>query len=131
MTPIVGLSILSFISLTSGCSLNNHVQTNWAIGSNSAPSDILVLKQITVPAATSITIAVQIDNDFRVWVDGIDVTPSPSTNGFFTHEGCPAEPGAGPNPFVVNNLAAGVHQIAIRGRDRGGQAYLDVQVTPP
>ena len=122
------LGSASFGSPASGCTLNNSVQTTWPTGSDVAPSDILVLKQITVPAATSITITLQIDNDYRIWIDGVAVTDDPSPNGFHLHEGCAGT--NGPNPFVVNLATPGVHTIAIRGRDRGGQAYLDVQVTP-
>ena len=109
---------------------NPEGHTDWPIG-----TDILVLRQVTVPSApTTITLSVQIDNDVRIWVDGNEVTPSPggptsASPGYYVHEGCP---GNGlPGPIVVNIATAGVHQIAIRGRDRGGLDYLDLQVTTP
>ena len=45
-------------------------------------------------------------------------------NGFLKHEGCPSN-----GSFTFDrSVAPGLHEIAIRGRDRGGQAYLDAKV---
>lgn len=116
----------AFGTPNSGCGLNTTVATPWALG-----TDILVRKSFTVPAATGIKIAVAIDNDVQVFLDGVDITstaidipPGGLVGGFLIHEGCP-ELFSWIFPAAVS---AGVHELAIRGRDRGGQAFLDLIV---
>lgn len=110
----------------SGCDLNANVASPWDLG-----SDILVRRQIIVPSdAAQIKISVAIDNDIKVYVDGIDVTASanpattPDAFGYVEHEGCPALDSFS----FFASVTPGLHEVAIRGRDRGGQAYLDVKV---
>ncbi len=118
-----------FGTANSGCDLNASVATNWPLN-----TDILVKKAFTVPAAAAIRIGIAIDNDVRVFLDGVEITstsqPFPEgglVDGYLRHEGCPSA-----NTWVfTRNVTAGVHELAIRGRDRGGQAYLDVSVTLP
>ena len=66
---------------------------------------------------------VAIDNDVQVFLNGQDIS-----RGLRTHEGCPSN-----DSFVFTApdtlLVAGANLLAVRGRDRGGLCYLDVQVT--
>jgi hypothetical protein len=104
-----------------GCALNNpdDVHTPWASG-----TDILVRKEFELPrGATDVVVNVAIDNDASVFVNGYDVS-----SGLLMHEWCPSR-----NSFTVavpdSILQVGTNLLAVRGRDRGVLAYLDVQLT--
>ncbi len=120
-----GLGNGGFGTANSGCDLNANVATAWALS-----TDILVRRQFVVPTgASTIRISIAIDNDVRVFLDGTEITTFATgepvfLSGFLRHEGCPDN-----GSFIFNRSAApGLHEIAIRGRDRGGQAYLDAKV---
>lgn len=115
-----------FGTANSGCELNANVASGWPLD-----TDILVRKQFVVPdGASAIRISIAIDNDVRVFLDGAEITafvdspPGSLLDGFLQHEGCPSN---GSFTFV-RSVGSGLHEIAIRGRDRGGQAYLDARV---
>ena len=98
------------------CALQPTVKTHW-----DGSTDILVRKQVVLPAgASGVTIGIAVDNDARVYWNGIFV-------GSATHEGCPAY-----NDFVfpVSNflLNEGTNLLAVEGIDRGFQSFLDVTV---
>ncbi len=111
-----------------GCPLNvSNVATNWPVN-----TDILVRKQIIVPSsATKIKISIAIDNDVRLYLDGVEITGSAvgapevlPPGGYLIHEGCATN-----DSFIFNRtVTPGVHEIAIRGRDRGGLTYLDARI---
>ncbi len=116
----------AFGTASNECPINANVVTPWAVN-----TDILVRKQFLVPAsATRVKISVAIDNDVKVYLDGVEITAS-ALNGYETlrdgyqpHDGCASSAG-----FIFNQAAApGLHEVAVRGRDRGGVAYLDVKV---
>lgn len=104
-----------------GCALNNStdVKTDWPLN-----TDILLRKQFNLPAgATNLKVSVAIDNDVRVFINGQDIS-----GGLRIHDGCPSR-----DSFVFSApdgiLEAGTNLLAVRGHDRGGGSYLDVQVT--
>ncbi len=104
-----------------GCSLNTtvFVKTDWPLN-----TDMLLRKQFDIDAIPqSLTVAVAIDNDVQVFVNGHDVS-----GGIRQHDGCPSR-----DSFVftvpTNILNVGTNLIAVRAVDRGGAAYADIQVT--
>jgi hypothetical protein len=104
-----------------GCELNNPVDvlTPWA-----GESDILVRKEFELPPrATNVVVNVAIDNDVSVFVNGYEIS-----SGLQMYEGCTTRDRL---TFAVPDsiLQVGTNLLAVRGRDRGALAYLDVQVT--
>jgi hypothetical protein len=102
------------------CPLNNprDVKTPWPSG-----TDILVRKEFELPpGATNVVVNVAIDNDVSVFVNGYDIS-----SGLQMHELCPSRDSF---TFAVSDsiLQVGTNLLAVRGRDRGTLAYLDVQV---
>ena len=83
------------------------------------------------------SISLRIDNDAQVWLDGTNVTANGTggdsynvTTGWWQHDGC----ADGSSPvFVIPNVPAGTHLLAIRGHDFGWATYLDVKadLAPP
>jgi hypothetical protein len=103
------------------CALNNprDVKTPWASG-----TDILVRQEFGLPqGATNVMVNVAIDNDASVFVNGYDIS-----SGLQMHELCPSRDSF---TFTVPDsiLQVGPNLLAVRGRDRGALAYLDLQVT--
>ncbi len=95
------------------------VVTNWGIGT---PSYVLIRKDFFVPNGEAASIQVLVDNDVQVFLNNVDVS-----GGLKTHENC-----ANVNPVapISVTLAPGINKLAIIAKDRGGQSYLDLQVTP-
>jgi len=103
------------------CALNNpsDVKTPWA-----SETDILVRQEFGLPqGATNVMVSVAIDNDVSVFVNGYDIS-----SGLQMHELCPSRDSF---TFTVPDsiLQVGPNLLAVRGRDRGALAYLDLQVT--
>ncbi len=103
------------------CTLNDtpFVGTVWQLF-----SDILIRKQFELPfGVTNVQIGLAIDNDAQVFVNGYDIS-----EGLLLHSGCPSR-----DSFVItvpdNFLNVGANLLAIRGRDFGGESYLDAQIT--
>jgi hypothetical protein len=96
-----------------------HAKTNWPLN-----TDILVRKHFTLPpGAADLQVGVSIDNDVQVFINGIDIS-----GGLQVHEGCATPDNlvfAAPNTVLL----FGDNVIAIRGRDRGVDDYLDVRIT--
>ncbi|MEZ4587797.1 MAG: hypothetical protein R2909_15525 [Gemmatimonadales bacterium] len=125
---LTGLALggAGFGTANSGCSLNGEgVNTAWP-----TDSDILAKKYFTVPTTTTVRIAIAVDNDVRVFLDGVEITSTAIgehdfLDGYLRHEGCPSY-----DSFVFRlTVGAGVHELALRGRDRGSQAFLDATVS--
>ena len=98
------------------CPLNSDgsVKTAWS------GSEILIRRSFTAPYGGTITVGVAIDNDVQVFLDGVDISL-----GVVTHEGCPTL-----DSYTFTRIvSAGPHTLAIRGIDRGDQAYLDARVS--
>ena len=101
------------------CPLDSTVETAWPL-----ETDILLRKTLTLPAnASSVRVAVAIDNDVQVFVNGVDIS-----GGLQENEGC-----AEPDRFVFSVpdsllIFGGENLLAVRGRDRGVISYIDVEV---
>jgi hypothetical protein len=93
---------------------------------------MLLRHSFTLPAwwSAGLTFGIAIDNDFQLFVDGVNVTPTTSpafdpTSGFVKHEGCATQ-----DSFLVQlTVAGGSHVLAIRARDRGTAAYVDARLS--
>lgn len=127
-------------NLGSSCpSLVASVGTTWPNNPNGS-TDMLLRKSFTLPAwwTAGLTVGIAIDNDFQLFVDGVNVTPTSNpaydpSSGFVKHEGCATQ-----DSFLVPlTVAVGTqstqHLLAIRARDRGVAAYVDsrLSVSPP
>lgn len=95
--------------------------TNWDTN-----SDILLRKVLAVPpGARNVVVHAKIDNDLIVYLNGRDVS-----GGVHQHENCPTRDDVG--PFAVPDSfvnPGGPNLIAVRGVDRGGEAFADISVT--
>jgi hypothetical protein len=117
-----------------GCTIVSDIQTAWpAAASTSTNSDLLLRKSVVVPDGWTggLSIAMAIDNDAQVFVNGVDITATAGVpvDGFMVHEGCATR---GSLVFTAPNniLVAGADNlIAVRARDRGRTAFFDMQVT--
>jgi hypothetical protein len=90
--------------------------------------DIFVVKSVNLPVNGTLALTIYIDNDLRIWVDGVEKTSSlPGGSGiaapnFWQHEGC-----ANVAPATLSVvLPAGDHTISLQARDRGVEGYLDM-----
>jgi len=132
---------------STNCTLNSDPSINTAFTVN---TDLLLIKTFPLPSGWSapLTITVAIDNDVAVWVNGNPLTTfnnaplyafsgddasnyafDPNTQ-LVTHENCATK---GSLTFTVpaSFLVAGQNTLAIRAQDRGGQSYVDADVTAP
>ena len=103
------------------CELNNpgDVRTEWPV-----ETDLLVRKTFELPVGTTdVVVHVAVDNDVQVFINGYDIS-----DGLQTHEECPS---LNSFSFAVPDslLQVGTNLLAVRARDRGGLAYLDLEVT--
>jgi len=101
-----------------GCAIQATRRTLWPTN-----SEIVLRKNFDLPAgARNVRITVAIDNDIQIFFNGVDIT-----NGLVSHENC-----ANVNEFVfpVSNqlVQVGQNLLAVRGRDRGSESFLDVAV---
>lgn len=98
----------------------SSTSTSWPAGNTT----LYVRKNFLLTAAATVRIAVAIDNDVQIFVDGVDVGP-----GLLIHDGCPTQGSI----FRDVALSAGTHVLAFRAVDRGGSSYFDAAVTvvPP
>lgn len=103
------------------CPINDpgNATTPWPLN-----TDILLRKQFNLPAGVSdLRVAVAIDNDVQVFVNGKDIS-----GGLVEHEGCATR-----DSFIFSApqsiLIEGENLLAIRARDRGELSYVDAQVT--
>jgi hypothetical protein len=107
------------------CSLIlNNTDTPWPVN-----TEILLRKPFRVGAGvTTMQVRVAIDNDIKVYVNGVDITGTAGAtldqDGFVIHEGCPTRGSA----IFTAQVTAGVNWLAIHGRDRGGSSYVDAEV---
>jgi len=111
-----------------GCALDANVQTQWPAGGD-VVSRLLLRKSVNIPTGWtgSLSIAVAIDNDVQVFVNGVDITGM--DGGFQTHEGCATQGSfvfTAPNNILV---PGGNNVIAVYAQDRGGTSYFDMEAT--
>ena len=133
LTPATSSTIGSrspFLGRSSICAVTENFN-----GAASFPEnkDIFVTKTITAPVAGNLGLTIYIDNDVRVYVDGVERTSTIPSSGagaynatsqFWKHEGCA---NVGPAVFSIP-ITAGPHTLAFWARDRGAVGYLDVKV---
>jgi len=102
-----------------GCPLDATAQTLWDVG-----TDILLRKTFTLPATVSnVKVAVAIDNDVQVFINGVDIS-----GGLQIHEFCAERDSLiFPVPATILHFG-GINVLAVRARDRGGDTYVDVEV---
>lgn len=118
-------------NLGASCSsLTSTVGTSW-LNNPAGSSDLLLRKSFTLPAwwTAGLSIGIAIDNDFKAYIDGTNVTPTNvagynPTTGFVTHDNCATR-----DSFIIPvGLTGGTHILAVRARDRGTAAYADTKV---
>jgi hypothetical protein len=98
---------------------------SWALGTTAANggNDILARKLFTTASPTSVEVRVSVDNDLvEVWLNGTQLNDE-----LLVHENC-ASPGTGEDFTFNATTVAGTNVIAIRARDRGSLAYLNVKI---
>jgi hypothetical protein len=126
-----GTAAFGSSNLGASCSsLTATVATPW-VNNPSGSSDMLLRKSFTLPAwwTAGLTFGIAVDNDFKAYIDGVNVTPTnvsgydPST-GFVKHENCAARDSY---TFPVT-AGPGTHVLAVRARDRGTAAYVDTKI---
>lgn len=111
----------------------------WPLGSTTQGSILTLTKEFTIPSdAIGVTVWAMIDNDIRVHLNGVDLTPywqEGQTNngtidngGWLVHENCTtpdaysfAAAGAAINPGGVNTLV-------VEARDRGSIGIVDIRL---
>ena len=101
------------------CPLQGTVNTLWP-----TPSELLVRRTFTLPArASGVEIIFGVDNDAKVAVNGVQLTPD-----WLIHEGCPT---LGDFEITVPDsvVVEGTNLLAVLGRERHTEAFLDLQVT--
>lgn len=116
------LGAAPFGSPNPACALNAAgLASEWPVSTR-----ILVRRTFTLATAANVEVGIAIDNDVRVFLDGVDISNGAVADDLFLlHEGCPAR-----DTFVlrVTGVAAGQHTLAIFGRDRGVSSYLDAEI---
>jgi hypothetical protein len=83
--------------------------------------------------ATSGTIYFAIDNDMRVFVNGVEQTGNLAgrdglSGGYWRHDGCAER---GDVTLALTGLSPVSNTLVVIAADRGGSPYLDASVTPP
>lgn len=125
-----GWQLASFNPFADGFSITS---SNFGPGCGSSPptpwapnTDILVRKKFTLSSAQFVKIRIAVDNDLiDVYLNGTKLNV-----GSVAHEGC-ASSGAADNVAFIGSGVAGVNLLAIRARDRGGVAFLDIETSAP
>lgn len=101
------------------CPLDSGVQTYWP-----AFSELLLRRTFELPAgATNVQVRFAVDNDARIAVNGQQLR-----DDWLIHEGCPQRDNFiedVPDSFLV----PGTNLLAVLGRSRHAESYLDVRVT--
>lgn len=118
------------------CPIDNDgsIHTTW--NNASVPTDILLRKGFAIPSwwSGALKVSVAIDNDIKVFVNGHDESASASSGfnpatGFATHENCATLNSV---TFIVPDtdlMKGSTNVIAIRARDRGTIAYVDIRLS--
>ncbi len=116
------------------------VASLWARASAGVTTDpaqftYLLARHVFYAANTTDRIRLALDNDIRVWVNGVEVTTyyvdgqatSVESGSFLLKEGC-----AMTNQVAIAVPRTGVNVISVQARDRGVASYFDAtQATPP
>ena len=128
-SPTVG-SKAPFAGLYGVCTITSGFSGSATFPEN---TDIFVTKSFMVPTAGILDVTIRIDNDLKIWVDGVERTDMvlasgtnkyDATSGFWKHDNC-----ADVAPALYSiPVSAGPHRISLQGRDRGTVGYLDMSV---
>jgi len=98
-------------------------------------------RDFAMPAgATTGTVYFAMDNDFKVFVNGVDMTAtvtivsgstgiyaSGSEAGFINHDGCASQ---GSFSLALSGLSPVTNSVVVVALDRGGETYFDASLTP-
>lgn len=119
-SPFILSGPAPFGSSNEACPLNTAgFNTSWPAATETF---LYARRTFELLAPATVRIGIAIDNDFQLYVDGVQRSPG---EGFVEHEGCPTL-----DSFTYDvSLSAGSHVVAIRARDRGVSSYLDAKVT--
>lgn len=117
------------------CPLDNDGSLHITWNNATAPTDMLLRKSFALPSwwSAPLTVRVAIDNDIQVFVNGHNETATASSgydasSGFVVHEGC-ATLDSFTFSVPTSDLVHGTNLLAIRARDRGTIAYVDVRMS--
>jgi len=111
----------------------------WPLGSDGTPSVITLTKEFTLPAnAVGATVWAAIDNDIRVFVNGVNVTSlyqvrqttthGGVSDGWIRHENC-AVPDAYSFAVPLEHVnPGGLNTVTIHARDRGVIGFVDARI---
>ena len=135
------------VSFASQCDGNNNGTVNYLLGTaslwsrsspgattNTALYTYLFARRVFYSANTSDPIRLALDNDIRVWVNGVEVTSQATVvggsatidqDGFLLKEGC-----AMTNQVQISVPRTGINVIAVLARDRGVASYFDASQLP-
>jgi RHS repeat-associated protein len=100
------------------CAVQSTVHTTWPIS-----TEIVLRRTIDLPLhVTNVRVSGTVDNDVQVLINGTD-----ASGGFIAHEGCAQLDDTRIN-VVTTSLLPGPNLFVVRGRDRGGDSFLDLQL---
>ena len=132
VSPTIG-SVSPFRGVSAVCAITPAGTTTFPTN-----NDIFVTKSFNAPVAGTLQVTVQIDNDLKIWLDGVEKTnliPTTSNGSYdavstwWEHGNC-----ADLGPAVLNlPVSAGAHTISMWAHDHGTVAYLNMKVvlSPP
>jgi hypothetical protein len=108
-----------FGTKSSFCALYAKVKTQWPLN-----TDLLLRKSFSLPVdAQAVKVAVAIDNDIQVFVNGVDIS-----FGLEQTDGCAArDQVVFPVPSLLLKFG-GENLLAVRAHDRGTLSFCDVEV---
>ncbi len=102
-----------------GCPVQANTQTAWP---NS--TEIVLRRVVDLPASiTNVRVSGTVDNDIAVYINGVDMS-----NGFIGHENCAQLDDTRINIVATTVLKPGPNLFVLRGRDRGGESFIDAQL---
>ncbi len=101
-----------------GCPVQANTQTPWP-----GSTEIVLRRWIDLPASvTNVRVSGTVDNDIDVIINGVDMS-----GGFIGHENCAQLDDTRINIVATSVLKPGPNLFVLRGRDRGGESFLDAQ----
>ena len=102
-----------------GCPVQANTQTPWP-----SYTEIVLRRWVDLPASiTNVRVSGTVDNDIAVYINGVDMS-----NGFIGHENCAQLDDTRINIVATSVLKPGPNLFVLRGRDRGGESFIDAQL---
>ncbi len=100
-----------------GCPVQSTVHTNWPLN-----TEIVLRRVVDLPQNVSnVRVSGTVDNDVQVLINGV------AASGFITHENCPQLDDTRIN-VVTTSVVPGPNLFVVRGRDRGIESFIDVEL---